>query len=176
MNNKKLIFLITAFVLIAAAVYFFSTSIQQTAVTETPAKARIIKIVSTHRDIASAQKTPDDNSERMLQVLTIPAGTQIVSLTTNVREAFSFPDDSGISAISLRAEIDGIEVSSGDIAALPALNIEGIYNQRSTTNESGLYSVDRPTSIVLRVHSDSNIDVAGLRSGILEFYITVISI
>lgn len=180
MNKNTVITIagIGAAVIVAAffVAYTLGMFTPKSTTTEEPAKARIIKVVKTYKDVATAEKLSADGSDRKLTITEIPAGTEIMSVTTNVVDAFTLSEGITASAVSLRAEVDGVEVSSGDLAAMPALNVKGISNLHGSANEFGLYSFDQQTSILFRMLGDNNTDLAQLRSGIIEFYITVVSL
>lgn len=179
MNKKTLIPIVVLAVIIAfvAGAYFLDIIGTPKSVTvASPVKAQMIKVVRTYRDVAQATKLTPDGSDRKLMIAEIPAGTEIQSIVTNIADPFVLPGNIPVYATSVRAERRGLEVSSGDLAAMPALDVTGISGGRGSANEFGLYSLDEPVSIMFRIQGGNATDLSTLRSGVIEFYITVVSL
>lgn len=164
--------IVTAFTLLGG--WYFGFFTQQSVVVEEPVKTRMIKIIKTYKDVAAAPLLDTDAINRALTLLEVPAGTQILSVVTNVTEEFRFANGDSALLYALRARIDGQDVSAGDIGAPMGLNSVKLNNQLGSAQEIGLYSLEKPVEVVAYIHGDNDADLANLRSGVLEVYITVV--
>lgn len=146
------------------------------AVTRTRLKSNLelIRLRVTFNDVIAGTDIGGNPSRKKVTVFTVNPGDQIVSLVSNVTTGFSAPGADSIEMRTIRAEINGNEVSNGDIIQPRMLNVPEFNNGKGEDREFMLWSGTESTSIVMTVEAVNGTSLNTLTAGQMDFYAIVI--
>ncbi|HVM90326.1 MAG TPA: hypothetical protein VMU11_00300 [Verrucomicrobiae bacterium] len=114
-------------------------------------------------------------------VMSLAAASEVNAIVTKTRNAFSSPSStlSQIGIIAVRAEQNGVQVSTGDIATpdTDLTDTSYIENRKPSIGEYLFYDENDPWDIVAYVCgkdvNNNPIDISNLNHGNVDFYVTV---
>lgn len=110
------------------------------------------------------------------KLFTLGAGDQILSFVSNVKEAFSLPNDSDVSISYIRA-MQGVNIISecdlGHTVNLTYINFERKFSE--TCHGYGFFDENNPVDIVVGVQAMDASDISLLESnGAIDFIVTLV--